>query len=59
VAHEAAFWGHLPDDFNQWNLKDDYGTTVADIAAKNNTLPRNFKLLKFLIKVNLINKIVR
>lgn len=43
VAHEAAFWGHLPDNFNQWNLTDYNGITVADVARMYGHLSKDFK----------------
>jgi hypothetical protein len=30
VAHEAAFWGHLPKGFDRWGLADKDGVTVEE-----------------------------
>jgi hypothetical protein len=34
VAHLAAMRGRLPYDFDQWDLKDKKGQTVADIIRQ-------------------------
>jgi hypothetical protein len=34
--------GHLPPDFNQWDLTDKDGYTVAQTAYEYNRLPPNF-----------------
>jgi len=33
VAHVAARYGCLPADFDQWDLADEDGQTVAHVAA--------------------------
>lgn len=33
LAHVAAVHGLLPDDFNQWDMKDKYGTTVGMVHS--------------------------
>jgi hypothetical protein len=44
VAHVAARYGHLPEDFNQWAItrpgRD--GLTVAHVAASKGHLPEGF-----------------
>jgi hypothetical protein len=30
VAHEAANWGNLPEDFNRFDLEDNDGKTVRN-----------------------------
>ena len=43
VAHYVIFWGHrLPEDFDQWDLADKNGDTVAHLAAGLGLLPENF-----------------
>lgn len=37
VAHEAASLGALPDDFDQWELKNRAGKTVAHIHVRFNS----------------------
>lgn len=32
LAHQAALFDHLPEDFNQWDLQDSTGQTVADVV---------------------------
>jgi hypothetical protein len=34
IAHVAAEHGLLPPDFDQWDLADKYGRTVADIIRE-------------------------
>jgi hypothetical protein len=41
VAHLAAIESNLPPGFNQWNLADNEGRTVAQIAAVLGDLPVN------------------
>jgi hypothetical protein len=38
---KAAEEGTLPLEFDQWDLKNKYGETVADVAAKYGNLPEN------------------
>jgi hypothetical protein len=43
VAHYVIFWGHrLPESFDQWDLADKNGSTVAHLAAELGLLPENF-----------------
>jgi hypothetical protein len=42
VAHAAAVYGYLPDDFDQWELLNINGWTVAHVAAAYKHLPANF-----------------
>lgn len=42
LAHIAAWEGLLPDDFNQWAIKNQDGYTVAHTAANNGHLPKGF-----------------
>ncbi|WP_419607609.1 ankyrin repeat domain-containing protein [Thiolapillus sp.] len=39
---EQAVEGNLPPDFDQWGLKDDWGSSVAHVAAKHGHLPPEF-----------------
>ena len=39
MAHSAAIYGNLPDDFTQWDLADNYGRTVANTARLFKHLP--------------------
>ena len=32
-AHEDAFNGCLAEDFDQWDIEDDFGVNVGDVAA--------------------------
>ena len=34
--------GKFPDGFDQWDLKDEYGCTIAHIAAYHDYLPKDF-----------------
>ena len=40
----AAGWRHLPKDFNQWELADKDGWTVAHEVAAHGYLPNDFQL---------------
>lgn len=42
VAHEAAYNGTLPPDFNKWEIATYSGWSVAHVAAKKGQLPDNF-----------------
>lgn len=42
MAHEAAADGRLPPDFNQWDLADKNGWTVAHVVAEHGILPPDF-----------------
>jgi len=42
VAHEAARKGHLPSDFDRWELTDKDGWTVAHVAARRGHLPPDY-----------------
>lgn len=42
LAHLAARNGRLPEDFDQWDIRDRYGRTVAHEAALAGTLPAFF-----------------
>ena len=39
---EQAREGTLPPDFDRWDLKDDWGISVAHVAAKHGHLPSDF-----------------
>ena len=39
---EQAREGALPPDFDQWGLTDDWGISVAHVAAKHGHLPPEF-----------------
>lgn len=42
MAHVAAHHGHIPDDFDRWDIVDRRGWSVAHDAAINNNLPGDF-----------------
>lgn len=42
LAHAAAKYNNLPDNFDKWFISDNAGNTVAHVAAKYKTLPKNF-----------------
>jgi hypothetical protein len=42
VAHVAAMHGHLPADFDQWDIASKDGYTVAHVAAQGGYLPEGF-----------------
>ena len=42
TASKAAWDGSLPPDFDQWDLADEGGMTVAHTAAKSGHLPPDF-----------------
>jgi hypothetical protein len=44
VAHTAARYGTLPENFDQWSLADEDGWTVAHAAARYGHLPDNPEL---------------
>jgi hypothetical protein len=40
--HILALALQLPEDFEEWELLDEYGDTVAHVAAKSGALPEGF-----------------
>lgn len=46
IAHQAAFWGHLPDNSHCLNLKDKQGNTVADIVRLHDSINIDTKNVK-------------
>jgi hypothetical protein len=42
VAHAVAYRYILPSNFDKWELTDNDGNTVAQVAYEHNTFPPNF-----------------
>jgi len=50
VAHTAAKYNTLPDYFNQWELTNRYGKSVAEIAVLYHNIPKGYRVT--LVKIN-------
>jgi hypothetical protein len=56
VAHEAATWGMLPRDFNQWSLTDYNGVTVARVAIERRDITEE-SYLKWVVESGLSEEV--